>query len=480
MASTDNFKLLKDLIQSRAAIATNTGSVVESTILTPLATLLNRLEVLQEFNVRLQTPATAAAIASDSAFLNNLATAMRSTETGVLVGISLYIDKLASMYGITREPATYATGFVYFARTTPCESDLIIPAGTIVYSSTTSQRYETTESRTMLVASAGSYFNTDYQLYMIPVPIKSLASGVSGNIGEELIDSVETSVVGFTWYKNIEAIVNGVDAETDVDLSDRITLALEASNYGTIAGYKRFILENSDVSDAYVAGQGDPFMTRDLGDGGSVDIYLLERNLVTTSDIVDSFDPLSPEYILLDQPAKAVTSIVGAGTGTWTFQEDTTSVYAGSTRAQSKIVWSTPPSTPYTVNYTYDENVSQLQTLVETPEFDFAGSDVMIKEGTQIDIDVSCSIKISQGYTDSVVVANVITAVTNAISAYRLDEDVEQSDILSVITGVAGVDQVVLPLSKFNKSTLTGVASTIAISGKEFARLNAITIGVTP
>lgn len=469
--STQNYSILQQAILKRRTIATSIGSATGDMFIGPIAeALMDRTDTLNEFVIRMQSLNSITSIVTDTAFFSNLVTALESTPQDVQNGISQYINSISSQYGLFRKPATSATGFVTFARSSAPTSDITIPAGTVVYSSTTTQQYITTQTVVMTVANNSSFFNPNTLLYEIQAPVTAQAGGSSGNIASNLIDSTKSSLSNITTIYNALGLTNGIDAETDSALIARVLLALPGHNFGTTSGYKLFILSNTSIANCYVAGQGDPLMKRDFGGGGSVDIYIQQRDLTQVQDPPTSLTT----YQLKQQPAVNIVSVtdsLGAASN-YTFFPDINSFYSGSVQAQSFITISSGVA-PYVVVYQIDNNVITTQALIDSPENTFVGSDVLIKEATAVNVDIAVTLSISPSFVASAVIADVVTAVTAYVNSLTLGQPLQEFNVILTIGSVSGVLDAVV--TQLNHTGVAGVIDTVTTTGTQFITLNKIT-----
>ncbi|AEO93448.1 baseplate wedge subunit [Bacillus phage G] len=191
------------------------------------------------------------------------------------------LDKLARNFFIRRKEASYSTGKIrfYLGLNEPKE-DIFIPQGSVVGSpgdaNTEPTEYMTSISASVLAGDKSTYhLDVENGLFYIDVDAISLEPGSQYNVGSHTItllgDVVETEVTSVT---NPFPFTGGTDAEDDLSLQMRVSMAITGVNIGTKDGYMSFMMKQSEVHDVVVVGAGDPLMTRDNGEGGMVDIYV--------------------------------------------------------------------------------------------------------------------------------------------------------------------------------------------------------------
>jgi len=269
-----------------------------------------------------------------------------------------------------------------------------------------------------------------------------------------MIDTLRDAIIGIDAVYNTDAVVGGRDIESDTSLGNRIKTVLSANNIGTSAGYKELVMALQNVKDSSVVGAGDPLMTRDLGDGGSVDIYVTDAiptqitEAVTTSGTVftPTRQPLVNDVNTIQTTGFTPTTI--------TITPDS-SQYAGSTRSQSTITFDVAFAPGNTITYQVNDLVSQVQAYLNDTNRKILGADVMVKEALTIEVDIIFGLATLPGFSPSVVKTNVEAAITQNVSMLGIAHGLELSDIIRIATNVDGVDRVNLPPIKFNRTSLS-------------------------
>lgn len=420
------------------------------------------------------------------------------------------LDQLAYNYGVTRNPAIESTGTVLFRRNNPLTADIVIPQGTVVATQQTTTNdainFVTTEEKTMLLALASSYYNATTGYYEIEVSIQAEDAGTDGNVSASSIVVIQSPIPGIDSVINEVATTGGTDQESNESLANRSLLALTGNNVGTESGYLSTVLSNQYVRDALLVGPGDPLMTRDAGLGGKVDIYvsvdLTNANTFTTHTESYTYTDQSGgsgatdvlnDVILEKQPVRAITSVTGSVSGTFTpgidyeLQiTDTDNVYYGSTQALDKMHWlldSPVAGETITIVFTYYSIMETLDALIEANRP--VTADVLVKLAIEISINVTATV-----YADSTITSsgeetfrnNVISALDTYLTSNTLARVIQQSDLVNEMYGVEGVDRVVLPFTALNAPSksgyATGVHDEIPLSEKEYGTAETISITV--
>jgi hypothetical protein len=219
-------------------------------------------------------------------------------------------------------------------------------------------------------------------------------------------------------------------------------------------------------------------MLRDNGWGGRPDVYLLEKNWQLYSQTI-TYNGEQLTYLSGNRPISANHSIT-ASEGDFMFFSDRVSLDSGSVRSKDYIIWKVKPAGPYpkdvTLNYFYDKNIYDVQAFLTQDDYN-TGADILVRQSNEILVDIFFELIIFPGYTFATVTDNIRTVLLTYISTLRLGESLEQSDVINQIYNVAGVDSVVLPMSKFNISSLNGAVDRVVANKNEYIRLSTLSIG---
>lgn len=464
----DVFTAIKDaIIRRNAAISPQQGSVVTDAVITPLALEIVKQSVRSDAVSRFQSVDLVLQLLNDDELLALLAASNNSSVDDTIDEVRSALESYAANFNLTRKAPTNATGFVQYGVAATPVSDITVLLGSIVQTAGGVQ-YAVTQTVTLIAANAPDYFDATTGLYLLQAPVTAILAGSTGNATTNTVNQIVTPVSGFTSVNNSSAISNGTDEETDEDFVARIKLIFPANNIGTRDGYERLILENTTITDVFVVDANDVLSVRNQI-GGEVDVYILDRNIV---QFVETFNTVVNPQVLTKQPVSALVSL---SSGTGTLVKDTSNL-AGSIRAQDNVSFTVLPTPPYSVTYTYDKNVEDTQALIDQDQYFILGSDPLIKQATQIDADIIFSYVVLPNFSKQIVTPTIITALGTLVAALKLGEDLDQGDVIAAIQSVSGVDRVVLPLTKFNKSTLTGVVDVIEANDTEFIRLGTLTI----
>jgi len=449
-------------------------TVTHDLFLVPSATELTRQKIFTSFVSGLQSFDSISNMLQNESFLDQVAETFGVTITDVTSLIADALDKLAANYNITRRDAVAATGIVNFFRPNALsESELTktIATGTIVYTNGGIEYKITTN-----VSYSTYYYDPTMNMYVIDAPVECTTPGTVGNVPAGVITNISTPVEGFSSVTNKDPITNGIDIESTLDFAARLKYVITGSNVGTADGIANIILSNIPITDLIVVGPGDPMMTRDLGWGGKVDVYILEKSLVQTTWNFN-YNGEDITYIEGNRPVTATN--ITSSEGSFTFTPDTTTDYKGSVKSKDYITWTTKPTPPYpkiiTLTYYYDKNIKDAQDLINQDKYN-TGADVLIKQSTEVPIDIIFELVVLAGYSKATVINEVTTILTQKIDSLKLGKSVEQADVIDWIYSVTGVDRIILPMTKFNRSSSTGTVNVITTSKNEYLRLSILKI----
>jgi len=418
----------------------------------PLVRVLTFLNSKMDFSRAEQDLDAALNLIDDTASLNQMAIDLNEDVTTIVAKLKAGIDNYASNFGITRRPATTSSGSVLLLRYADPSTVLPITVGSGRRFSAVSINQEYV-AQTTIVINAMSYDAT-YSAFIASVPVQSSAQGLNANAAIGQINLIKDTLVGMDAVTNPFPISGGRDEETDASLVERVKLALFANNIGTSSGYKNLVLGINGVKDTTVIGAGDPLMSRDQGDGGSIDIYITDPVPVVINELADSSNVslVGTDYIFTASRQPMVKDLDTVSPNAGASQHWDTSVYAGSIRAADGVNYGVSDPTGTVIQYQTNSLVRTVQDFMDDPARKMLGADIMVKEAVFTTVDVIFQIVVLGGYSFNTVKANVEAAVTSFISDYSIGESMDLSDIIKVITETAGVDRVNLPMAKFDKT----------------------------
>ena len=280
----------------------------------------------------------------------------RELSQSVLTATGKDLDNLASNYFIERKNGTKSTGKVrfYIKGTDKDISDLKFPdirisKGTVVSTKGSLQQssiqFKTLDEIYIPSNSGTSIINGQTTITTgvkalpkdstgfryVEIACESLDIGEKCNVGPYSVISQSSLASNYIYnVTNPFSFSGGTDAESDISLALRLSLAISGSNIGTKNGYMSYMLQQPQVLDACIVGAGDVFMERDIltiidpetGQkveqhmGGKVDIYTRTdsimqdefTHIVTIQDLNNDFKV--PQHIIFPSEAYPVENVV--------------------------------------------------------------------------------------------------------------------------------------------------------------------------
>jgi uncharacterized phage protein gp47/JayE len=236
---------------------------------------------------------------------DQLSTVSQQQSLRLVVGTDL--DNLAKNFGLVRKQATPSSGTALLTFAS-INATININTGSIVtanngFSFAITNGISVVPSSINFYLSVASKFSAQLaqagitDQYAVEVTVAATTAGSAGNIGSYSLNT--TTIPGVSNVTNVNPFNGGTDQENDAAFRNRILSSFSGSSVGTSLGYSNTALSTTGVSDAYVAGPGDPLMTRDgsvsevingvltvvsEGSGGDVDIFILGSQLVQNTD----------------------------------------------------------------------------------------------------------------------------------------------------------------------------------------------------
>lgn len=301
------------------------GSVIRDVFIDPVVSEMERIRFILDFTYRASSFPTLIQIddpkglgistpVSSSSYKQALKTALfLVTDDEVQVLIDSSFDRLASNFGVTRNTGSFATGEVVFYTKRAPSYSLIIPSGTTVYSG--SVGFKTTQYAEIPLSEIASYYDPTNTRYAVRVPVRAITAGTSGNVTTGQI--TRGAPLGL-FVTNETPTFGGKDFESNQSLSSRAFSAIASIDKGTRAGYERVSRSLPGVEASFVVDAGSPYMIRDNGLGGKVDIWVRgTSNAVVT-------DNIAPAYTV--HRGTSFTQIDGAGSYRFRVDSDLTLV----------------------------------------------------------------------------------------------------------------------------------------------------------
>lgn len=424
------------------------------------------------------------ALEKDQPTLQLLAQALQTTVADVILQLSALLDSWGGNFLESRLPPTKAAGTVLFGRVDPPTQDLTVGIGKVVESSG-GIRYTTTAPATMFAASAGTYYDNNLLLYVLPVTVEAVNAGAAGNAPANSITKISSPVNGLPFITNSEPITGGRDLETDEQFGTRLLDKWEAFGRLTPAGvnfYARKLVPG--IEDVYVAMTGDPLSLR--GDGRT-DVWFKGEAITQYTEIFGAYNhPTIPNAVVPTK--KPVTALVSVATGTAVLRKGDSGALAGSVQEMDYIQFTAAPTFPVQVAYNYDARVAELQNLYNDPQYaplsqvdpvtpaTAVRTPILAKRAFQLDYDYTVAIMVVPGSNPATVRNDVAVALAVFAATFGLGSTVYVSDLDQVVEGVQGVLRISGEPIKFAPTGQAGVRPFIETALNQYPRLLNINI----
>jgi uncharacterized phage protein gp47/JayE len=378
------------------------------------------------------------------------------------------LDQLASSFGLTRNPGLASQGTVTFALATfgPTSSNITIPAGTEITTQASLTNnvvvsFTTTATATFVATNSSTYFNPINGDYELNVAVQATTVGSATNVAPETITVLVTSLPGNMTVYNSNQTSGGTDKETDSALLLRIQTKLSGTAMGTPNGILSFVEANPNVIAALLVGPNDPLLVRSSY-GNAADVYII-GDIPTPVNEIQTYIAGVNTYVLQQQPVEleSVNATIAGTAGGVSFnfiegvnfivnQDNTTSV-GGSVRAQTSITFLGSPFpdalSGFTVNYSVNQLIVNLQTAISSDANQIIGTDVLVREAIKVLVSIGAFITVYPGYTKANVVVAAENNVETLLNASTLGTSISESDIIATIQDTPGVQSVGIPIS---------------------------------
>lgn len=131
------------------------------------------------------------------------------------------LDSWVADFGVSRLPATFATGQVTFSRFTSTQQ-AVVPVGSTVQTGDGTQQYTVTADTTNPAynGTLGGYVMA-VGVASVSVPVKAVTAGAAANAVIGAVSTIVGAISGVDTVTNAAAFTNGADAESDAALRTR-------------------------------------------------------------------------------------------------------------------------------------------------------------------------------------------------------------------------------------------------------------------
>ena len=465
MRSSD--EIVADLIESGKSVAGYLNFIPKTPqgdIITIVASEFSRAYTVSEYVKKLSRLDGYTELDNDESLRALLMTALDLTEAELNALLKSDLDNFASMWNITRKPASVASGAV--ALSFSSSSSVTITKGSRFQNVTTLKYYKIRDSITgVSPVMAGG--DTSYKIYVM---LESEDTGTAGNVIAGSTFRSVSSISNFLSASNPLAFDNGIDEESNTDFVTRIKLSRESDGVGSKAYIRKLMLSDARVYSVWLNAKGEQWFERPWG----IDIWVQAAQTATISTAVTG-----DNNVLVNAPLISANIPVTSDTG-W---------YSHSTFELNK-------STSSIISYYYDQTVRDLQGMIEDADNWLLGGQslCLVKMGKRVPIDIRAKVfyiySTDPTFKDTVdvnIANNLLLFFTGGKTTYGtkfsrklLGVDPDKSDILNVILDTDGVDRIELSgtnaFSCYRQDTLYPNSDPITILPYEYSSLGTVTM----
>lgn len=268
------------------------GSAIRDLMVDPMVSELSRVRFAIDFSYRatnflsllnIDDPLnTGASIpVSSSSYKKALKDAFfLQTDAQVQNLIDGAFERLASNFGLSRKLGVKARGEVVFYTTSKPSYSLNVPLGTVLTGGGVS--FKTISSGSIGSENAASLWNPVKKRYALTLQIEAIDAGSLGNVTSGQI--TQGSPAGLRVI-NEAPTFGGQDVESNSNLASRSLAYLSSVDVGTRSGYARVARETQGVISSVIIDSDSPYMVRDEGAGGKVDIWVRGETIASVTDV---------------------------------------------------------------------------------------------------------------------------------------------------------------------------------------------------
>lgn len=404
------------------------------------------------------------------------------------------VEDLAANYNLTRKQGSYATGIVTFIKYSRPDTPITVGASdgtggvavsTLKNDNGVSYSFTTVETKQFTPENADSLYNPEKERYELNITIQADGIGTGFNVAANAI-KVFSGIDGIDDIINYNACQGGLDIETNAQLAERIKTAAQARLLGTIPGYKTLVDSFEQVVDSSIVDTTMADYIRNTY-GNEIDVIVIGTQVQAYTATANISDGLT--YVLPAQPVISINSITDGQTtyveGTdYKFVKDTISDYRYSAKAQDKIYWlqgGRQPSGDYTIQYSANKLIIDLQQTLDSEENHLLGSDVLVREGIEIPVQMALEVNTYSGTNPTSTEIQIKNVIQQYVNNLKLGEKLEQSDIVYELRTQleAIIDNITLPFTTFNLKNVSGSVNVLTCSRYEYFRIDTADITVT-
>jgi hypothetical protein len=332
------------------------------------------------------------------------------------------LDNLGRNYGKNPNVGNPARVYLTFWRQSRPQAGKLynIDAGTLASTDDGRYVFSTLRTVTMVGDSADLYYNANTMRYEVSITAEATAVGDDYNLPEGVLTSIVGTLMDFDGVINNSQASNGADPLTPIQFRNVIWDAMQGLNPGLAGNILNTIeaIQPAGFDDMRLVPSTnlEKFKRTKLLNGKlGYDVYLLSDLYV--DDIYSGVSQGGETDIVL--PTRPVLSVeyctVDGQSVPFTFQQDTTSVYAGSPLSSDKLVLANPllPAQVFEIRYYYYSLVYDAWAALQGRQSPFK-TDVLVRRANPVPIFIGALVS-SSGVSDR---ESVLRSVKQQTDAY--------------------------------------------------------------
>lgn len=284
--------LIESIYAADPDASVQAGSAIRDLMIDPMVSELSRVRFVLDYTyratsflslLRIDDPLNTGASISVSASSYKLAlkdALFLQTDAQTQNLIDSSFDRLASNFGLSRRIGVKARGEVVFYTSSKPTYTISVPLGNVLTGGGVS--FKTTQTGSFSPENASSLYNPVRKRYELTLQIEAINEGASGNVTSGQI--TQGAPAGLR-VSNTAPTFGGQDTESNSDLSARALGYLSSVDVGTRNGYYRVARETTGVTSVQIIDADSPYMIRDEGLGGKVDVWVRGENIASVTDV---------------------------------------------------------------------------------------------------------------------------------------------------------------------------------------------------
>jgi len=324
-------------------------------------------------------------------------------------------------FGLAANPGGRAFVPLVFFRNSPVAAGktATVVVGTLVSTGDSSLLYRTVESQNMIGDYASTYFNSSTNKFEITVMVEAINPGLIYNVAPFRITKIASGQVPFDGVIQRNQANGGTEPETSFGLVRRVVNQFKGLNLGSESGMVNLTknLNSESILDVHVIRPTDRLEFRRPAPGPALDLCVSGFEYVAFLEEYFALGGDTQIYLKDNRTAVSLVSVlvnsVALDPTEYSFQEDDTPEYRGSTRARPRVQLATALTANDIVQITGIKNnlLDKVQSYFTNQSDALFKTDILARSFVDLDIVVALEVKVKNSPTVD------ITKVQEALAA---------------------------------------------------------------